>query len=191
VKACLDFAKAHKDWTIDDRKRVIWSDESKINRFCSDGRSWYWARDGESVQGRHIKQTVKHGGGSIMVWGCMTAQGPGYLCKIEGTMDQHLYKSILEDELSKTIEYYEMDADKVIFQHDNDPKHRAKRIQEWLSDQSFEILEWPPQSPDLNPIEHLWAHLKRQLNKYDSPPKGILAFWERVEAEWNKIDACT
>ena len=126
-----------------------------------------------------------------MVWGCMTHLGPGYMCKVEGTMDQHLYKSILEDELVRTLEYYGMEADRVMFQQDNDPKHRAKSVQDWLSDQAFAVLEWPPQSPDLNPIEHLWAHLKRELNRYDSPPKGMLELWERVQAEWDKIDRIT
>jgi len=188
IKERLDFARAHKDWTVDDWKRIVWSDETKINRFCSDGRSWCWVRDGESVQERHVKQTMKHGGGSIMVWGCMTAHGPGYLCKIEGAMDQHLYKAILEDELCNTIKYYRMEFDKVIFQHDNDPKHRAKSVKTWLDSQPFNVLVWPPQSPDLNPIEHLWAHLKRQLNMYESPPKGMLEVWERVQAQWDKID---
>ena len=84
------------------------------------------------------------------------------------------------------------DPSKYIFQHDNDPKHRAKSIQDWIANQHFEVLEWPPQSPDLNPIEHIWCHLKRRLNSYDSAPKGILALWERVETEWNKIgsDLC-
>jgi transposase len=48
IKARLEFAWQHKDWTIEDWKRVIWSDETKINRFCSDGCSWCWVRDGES-----------------------------------------------------------------------------------------------------------------------------------------------
>ena len=47
---------------------------------------------------------------------------------------------------------------------------------------------WPAQSPDLNPIEHLWTHLKKKLAEYEQPPKEILELWERAEAEWNKID---
>jgi transposase len=188
IKARLDFARRHKDWTVADWKRVIWSDETKINRFCSDGRSWCWVRDGESRQTRNVKQTVKHGGGSIMVWECMTSEGVGFLCRIADTMDQHLYKSILEDELLRTIEWYSMDTDKVIFQHDNDPKHKARSVQEWLSSQPFEVLEWPSQSPDLNPIEHLWAIVKRRLNEYERAPTGMTELWERVEEEWNKID---
>ena len=63
-----------------------------------------------------------------MIWGCMTSKGVGYLCKIEGIMDQHLYKSILEDDLLNTIDYYNMKKEKIIFQHDNDPKHKAKSV---------------------------------------------------------------
>src|SRR5262249_11213162 len=147
-----------------------------------------WARDGESRQPRHVKETVKHGGGSVMIWGCMTAERPGFMCKLTGSMDQHVYKAILEDELLNTIDYYDLDAERVIFQHDNDPKHKAKSVQEWLNKQRFGVLEWPPQSPDLNPIEHLWAIVKRRLNEYDSPPKGMLEHWERIESIGDNID---
>jgi transposase len=94
-KERLAFAKSHKDWTLDDWKRVIFSDETKINRFGSDGRVWSWCRDGDPLRPRDVKQTVKHGGGSLMVWGCITSEGVGYLTEIEGIMDQHLYKEIL------------------------------------------------------------------------------------------------
>jgi transposase len=189
IKARLEFAKRHQNWTIDDWKRVIWSDETKINRFSSDGRSWCWIRDGETKQPHHVKQTVKHGGGSVMIWGCMTFYGPGFMCKINNTMDQHIYKDILQEYLLQTIDWYDLDAEQVIFQHDNDPKHKSRSIQEWLGEQEFDVIEWPPQSPDLSPIENLWATLIRRLNQYESPPKGMIELWERVESEWNKIEA--
>ena len=46
---------------------------------------------------------------------------------------------------------------------------------------------WPSQSPDLNPIEYLWARLKRALNSYPKAASGILELWERVQDEWEKI----
>ena len=52
----------------------------------------------------------------------------------------------------------------------------------------MEVMTWPAQSPDLNPIEHLWSHLKRQLQGYETAPKGILELWERVQVEWEKIE---
>jgi transposase len=189
IRDRLAFAERHKDWTVDDWKRVIWSDETKINRFGSDGRKWCWKTPGEQLQPRHVQATVKHGGGSLMVWGCMTAQGPGYLTKIDQGLDAELYCSILEDELQATVEWYGMDRDKVIFQHDNDPKHTAKRTVQWLKDHQFEVLQWPAQSPDLNPIEHLWDLLKRRLAAYERMPSGMIELWERVQVEWNKIAA--
>ena len=188
IKERLDFSKSHQDWTEEDWKMVIFSDETKINRFNSDGREWFWAKDVNSFTHQSVQQTVKHGGGGVMMWGCMTAKGIGFAAKIDNTMDQHLYKQILEEDLKATIEYYNLDEKKVIFQHDNDPKHTAKSVKEWLRDQEFKTMIWPSQSPDLNPIEHLWAHVKRKLNQYESPSRGMNELWERIEEVWNEID---
>jgi transposase len=122
-----------------------------------------------------------------MMWGCMTAQGVGYACRIDGRMDSELYISILRDQLLPTTEYYDLEASRIIFQQDNDPKHTSKTARQWFEANGIEVLEWPAQSPDLNPIEHLWVHLKRKLNEYETEPKGILELWERVDAEWNLI----
>ena len=49
------------------------------------------------------------------------------------------------------------------------------------------VLPWPAQSPDLNPNEHLWQHLKRRHGGHPTPPGGILELWEKVEKEWEAI----
>jgi hypothetical protein len=183
----LDFAISHKDWTLEDWKKVVWSDETKVNRLGSDGRKWVWKKPGEGLSDRLVEGTKKFGGGSVMVWGCMMWEGAGYACKIDGIMDADLYVQILEDDLQNSLEYYGRTADDTIFQQDNDPKHMSHKAQNWLKDHGYEVLTWPAQSPDLNPIEHLWSHLKRRLADYDNPPAGILELWERVEVEWNKI----
>lgn len=192
MKARYQFAQAHKDWTMDDWKRVIFSDETKINRFGSDGRQWVWKTPGEPIKPHHVTPTVKFGGGSVMVWGCMCYDGVGYACKINGTMDAELYKTILDDELQESIDFFDMDRDQLIFQQDNDPKHTSRIAKKWFADNNIRVLEWPAQSPDLNPIEHLWSHLKKRLNAYDEHAKGINELWERIEHEWNAIpnDIC-
>ena len=79
------------------------------------------------------------------------------MCKIEDKTKQALYLSILQDGVSRTIEWYWFNPSCVIFQHANDPKHIANLIKQWLSIQDFVVLTWPPQSHDLNPMEHGWA----------------------------------
>jgi transposase len=185
----LDFAIAHQDWTVDDWKMVVWSDETKINRLGSDGRKWVWKKKGEGLSDRLVEGTLKFGGGSLMMWGCMLWDGVGYACKIDGRMDGDLYLKILEEDLQESLGYFGKSANDVIFQQDNDPKHTCKKAQTWFQDNGFKVLPWPPQSPDLNPIEHLWEYLKVKLGEYEKPPSGMLELWERVKREWNKIDA--
>ena len=143
----LQWAKKYKHYTVADWRRVVWSDETKINRFNSDGRVWSWIRDGQALEERHIKQTVKHGGGNVMVWSCISAAGVGWLCKIEPPMDQHLYLEILKDELQKSMEHAanecQMELNQMVFQHDNDPKHTAKTVQQYLQGVPYETMDWP------------------------------------------------
>lgn len=69
ARARLKFAQAHKDWSIGDWSRVLWSDESKFNLFSSDGIRYVRRPSGSRNDKKYQVPTVKHGGGSIMVWG--------------------------------------------------------------------------------------------------------------------------
>jgi hypothetical protein len=149
-----------------------------------------WKKKGDKRHtDRTVRSTVKFGGGSMMVWACITAKGVGYLTKIDGNLDSELYvrESIMNDEFLDTLEYYEYSKDEIVFQQDNDPKHKSKRAMKWFEDNEIEVLDWPPQSPDLNPIENVWWELKRRLNSYETDPSGMIELWERVQDVWNSI----
>ena len=102
----LDFALSHEDWTVEDWKHVIWLD----------GRKLAWKRAGEGLSYRLVEGTVKFGGGSIMLWGCMTWEGVGFPCIIEGKMDADLYVLILEEELQQTLGFFDKSQEDIIFQ---------------------------------------------------------------------------
>jgi hypothetical protein len=172
----LKFARYHENWTVEDWKRVLWSDETKINRIGSDGRSYVWKKKGEPLSDRTTTPTVKHGGGNnLMVWGCMGWNGVGVLTEVQGIMDAIQYCDILDGGVEESFEKLEMEEDERIFQQDNDPKHTSKRATKWFEDH------------DISPIEHLWVDLKKRLNEYPVPPKGVHELWDRVVEEWNKI----
>jgi DDE superfamily endonuclease len=173
---------------VEDWKKVLWSDETKINRIGSDGRVYTWKKKGEPLTDRTTIPTVKHGGGNnLMVWGCMGWNGVGVLTEVQGLMDAVQYCEILDGGVVESFEKLEMGEGERIFQQDNDPKHTSKRAAKWFEDNNIQVMAWPAQSPDINPIEHLWVHLKNRLKEYPTPPKGVFELWERVEEEWNKI----
>ena len=92
----------------------------------------------------------------------------------------------------QTIQYYGMDPTTVIFQQDNDPKHTANQTKQALKDLKLQTLDWPAQSPDLNPIEHFWNHVSKELKDRSGLISNKEELWDVLQpilAETNK-DLC-
>lgn len=92
---------------------------------------------------KNLRPIVKYGGGSIMIWGCMTASGVGNLVVIEEIMDKYKYLAILKNNLKQSAEKLGI-ADNFYFQQDNDPKHTAHIVRQWIIYNVPHILETPP-----------------------------------------------
>jgi transposase len=163
---------------------VIFSDETKINMVSSDGRTPVWRRPGEVLNANTCVFTVKHGGGSIMAWGCMSSKGVGRLALIEGKMNAVHYTRILVENLEASCQMMGF-SEGFIYQQDNDPKHTAALTRKFFAENGIELLKWPSQSPDLNPIEHLWAYVKQELRNKRFRNKAEL--WEKVQEIWYGI----
>ncbi len=127
--------------------------------------------------------TVKHGGGTVLMWGCMSAAGVGELHFIDGIMNSQMYSSILKEKMLPSLRAL---GRRALFQHDNDPKHTSKATVGFLKKNRVKVIQWPSMSPDLNPIEHLWGILKRQVEHHS--PSSIQSLKEVILEEWKKID---
>jgi len=107
-------------------------------------------------------------------------------------MDADLYVRILQSELMDSIQYYDLDQDEVIFQQDNDPKHTSKLAKDAVEELNLTVLDWPSQSPDLNPIEHYWGHVARELKRRTGLITNKDQLWDELQtilSETNK-DLC-
>ncbi|KAI4898947.1 hypothetical protein NFI96_010901, partial [Prochilodus magdalenae] len=117
------------------RKKVLWSDETKIELFGLNSTRHVWRKKNAAYDPKNTVPTVKHGGGSIMFWGCFSA--------------------------------------------------KAKATKDWLKKNHIKVMEWPSQSPDLNPIENLWRELKVRVAKRQ--PTNLHDLERICKEEWAKI----
>ena len=91
----------------------------------------------------------------MLLWGCFSSAGTGKLVRIDGAMDGAKYRRILDENMFESAMNLKL-GKRFTFQQDNDSKHKAKATLEWLNKKKINVLERPSQSPDLNPIPHLW-----------------------------------
>ena len=165
--------------------QIIWSDESRYELFKSKRRQWVWRRPDQRLDKSCLIPTFKTGQKSVMVWGCFTRFGVSPLVRLEGRMAAVDYIRILEIHLTPFLQSLGEEA--FIFQDDNAPIHTAKKTTKWKLDNAIPCLPWPAQSPDLNPIEHLWDELERRVHGRGVLPKNGDELFDLLREEWEKI----
>ncbi|GFT86577.1 transposable element Tcb2 transposase [Trichonephila clavipes] len=114
----------------------------------------------------------------------MAASGVGKLVFIDGILHKMAYLNILQNNLKESADKLELGSN-FIFQQDNNPKHTAFVVKEWLIYHRRNQLNTPPQSPDLNVIENLWSHLERAVQKHQITSKEQLK--SVLQEEWLNI----
>ncbi len=122
MKARKQFAEDKQTKNINYWNHVLWSDETKITLFGSDGVKRVWRQPGEEYKDKCVLPTVKCGG-RVMVWGCMSATGTGEQQFIERTMNANMHCDILKRSMIPSLRRL---GSRAVFQHENDPKHTSK-----------------------------------------------------------------
>ena len=141
VVSRLNFSKDHLEKGNEYWKTFIWFDETKIELFGRNATRLVLMTKGTAYDRKNAIPTVKHGGGSIMVWACLASHGTGALHIIDGRMDGAVYCQISEKSFIHSAKRL-FEKRKWTFQHDNDLKHAANLTREWFNKRKINVLQW-------------------------------------------------
>jgi transposase len=194
IPKTIPFLTIHKqnrvEWAIRHQdqnwKQVIFSDETTFQMFQNTQKVFYKIGT-QPPQKPMVKHSYK-----VHAWGAFSAKGSIGFLLFTGIMDGAFYREILNENLFDNA--YTVMERRWIFQQDNDPKHRAKETMDLLVQKCPKLLDWPSNSPDLNPIENLWSILKsrveKQVNKLVGKKNSVTvdSFLEIILKEWEEID---
>jgi len=186
----LQWAKKFAEQDMQFWSSIVWSDESKFCQFSNSGRIHVWRKTDEAWNADCLQGTVKHGGIGVMVWGAIWYDGKSELVFIENRLNGEKYNGILEKGLLPLFSV-KLDKNQVLFQEDGAPCHTSRVSQRWKNDHGIKCLEWVAQSPDLNPIEHVWEHLDRKIRARKTLAKSVTDLKQILMDEWEKLDLPT
>ena len=184
--ARLQFARAHRNWTLGQWSSVLFSDESRFCLHGSDGRNRVWRRPGERYAQCNFAHRISFQGGSLMVWAGISFHARTELVFIDGgSMTAHRYVAeVLEEHV---VPYAPFVGNNFVLMHDNARPHTARIVTDYLLAVGITCMDWPALSPDLNVIEHIWDELSRRVKNRSPSPNTLGELQSALREEWGTI----
>ncbi|GBN39680.1 Transposable element Tc1 transposase [Araneus ventricosus] len=181
----LQWAREHRDWTTDEWKRVAWSYESLFLIHYFDGRVRVRRLPGEQLLPSYTAGHTQAGGADIILGGTFSWAALLPVVVVQQTMKAENYLNIITDQLHPYMALVFPNGNG-IFQQDNAPCHKVRIVLEWFEEHTdeFHLMFWPPNSPDLNPMERIWDVMERQLRDQTPPCPNISILRHRCLDIW-------
>ena len=180
------FVKNMEDWTLEDFKRVVWTDESSFELGKNTRQTKVWRMTDEAYLEDCLQPTFKSSRLSVMVWGAISWGKKSNLVVLEKgrTTSKDFIEQVYEGELGRFMG----EVDEAILMEDGAPVHRSKISNKWKEDHGIEQIVWPPQSPDMNPIENFWNTMKVKVQKKFQMGMTMEKHIEVIRETWEEID---
>jgi len=179
----IAYAEGYSNWTAADWGRVMWSDHTLFTLDCQP-RAYVTRPPGKACDPKYLAQTERLQG-AVWLWGCFCADGLGHAELYEGTLDARRYQSILALNLVKSAHTF-WPRGQWWYQQDNASPHNAGTSRVWFHNHGVDVIDFPPWSSDLNPIELLWNDLKPRVYKHH--PKTMEELEHFIAVEWQATD---
>ena len=140
-----------------------------------------------SLYPRNIQPTVPYGGGSVMVWGCISHDCKVDLVTIQGniTGDQYI-RDVLQPVVVPHFDNHPL-ATRPVYMNDNARPHRSRAVTAYLQSEAVTSVPWPAMSPDLNHIEHIWDILGSRMHARQPPVQNIRQLEAVLHREWQQL----
>ena len=159
----LVFAESYVKKDMRFWSHVLFSDEIQVLTNPTERRERVRRPRYKRYDNKFIKKTQRFNNNSLMFWGALHYKRTGSLIPIEGTVNAEAYLKILKEGIPQTIR--KLNLRFLVFQDDNAPCHRTKIVKSYKEQQGINCLPWPANSPDLNPIEDIWAVFKDRIRR--------------------------